>query len=160
MFSRCSLNRALSESRKLRTYAIDTRGLASSNLRFQPSALRRSDDQTGSYAAFTDDFLAAMGWDGHRVVAVDSDAYAAAYDPARDEWATLPLVPVLSCVEGAKVHAGSVRPLVVEKCGVLAILGPGDTWTSVGNYPGHVTVTADAIYSVGPTGVYRLALPV
>lgn len=50
----------------------------------------RLDNQTGQYGAYTDDGWLGLGWDGARLVAVDSDANAAAYDPAQDEWTALP----------------------------------------------------------------------
>lgn len=99
-------------------------------------------------------------WTGDRLVAVDYEMDAAAYDPDADEWAPIADVPLRFFECSPRAHA--VRGMVlVEHCGQYALLDVTDQWLtlapSTAESPSAWTVsTADSVYTWSGSGFARL----
>lgn len=81
---------------------------------------------------------------GGRVVAVDYEMHAAAYDPAANAWSAYPDVPIRFLECGSEVHVLVDRP-VAQLCGTIALWVPdGGHWLPIPlPYGEGAVVTAD-----------------
>lgn len=101
--------------------------------------------------------LTRMVWDGRRLLAVDIDGNAAAFDPAGGIWAVLPLLPVPGCTAYPEPHHVRGRT-VVALCGGLAVLDDNDRWVPYAAASGTIAVTGDSAIALGDEGVRQLDL--
>ena len=99
-------------------------------------------------------------WTGRRVVAVDYEMQAAAYDPGAGQWSSLPIVPLRFFECAPRAHEVRGKALV-EHCSGYALLDQDDRWQTLAHPdvtapPSWTVSTGDAVYAWTGSAFARL----